>query len=164
LTQSTGCAGCIELREKVAELNNKMVDMQKEIDILKAKDGTLTLRETCLCLERFITFELFGADARRDERHQFGLLSPKDVATLDEFLNSHGMDRKLFKVLKQFGNNTAHVHRDPMSANELEAMIRDKNDYRKVADRKSNFLRALQKYKIIRTDGTLDIFLVPAFA
>jgi hypothetical protein len=153
---SAACAGYIEIRQKVA-------DLRKEVDILKAKDRTLTLREVCLSLERFITFELLGADAKREERHQFVLLNRREKDQLELFLDSCGMNRKLFKILKEFGNDNAHVDRPSISAKELEAMIKDENDYQKAKERKRQFLIALQKYKIIRSDGTVDVTAKPAF-
>ncbi len=144
-------------------MRKEVADLRKEVDILMAKDRTLTLRELCLSLERFITFDLFGPNARKEERHQFALLNHREKDELESFLELHGMNRKLFKVLKEFGNDTAHVLRPPVRSNELEAMIRDENDYLQAKEHKRHFLIYLQKYKIIHSDGTVDLSAKPAF-
>ncbi len=156
-------AGCIELTKHVDKLQAKVDELQREVDNLKAKDSILNLLEVCLSLKRFITFEVFGAGAKREERHQFGLLNSREKNQLDSFLESLGMDRKLFKVLKEFGNDTAHVNRPSMSAKDLEALICDDADYQKTKERKQQFLAALAKYKIIRPDGTVDVSSKPVF-
>jgi hypothetical protein len=151
-----GCAECIELKQEVYKL-------REDVDVLKANDRTLTLREVCLSLERFITFEVFGAAALREERHQFALLNDMEKDQLESVLESRGMNLKLFKMLEKFGNDIAHVYRAPITAKQLETMIRDENDYQQAKERKERFLTALQDYKIVRSDGTVDLAAKPAF-
>ena len=110
-----------------------------------------------------MTFELFGKDARIEQKHQLGLLDASEVDEFDQFLKKRGMDVKLFKMLKDFGNKTAHVHRPRVSVKEIEAMVHEDSDYQAATEKKNRFIEALKQYKIIRVDGTVDLSVKPAF-
>ena len=145
------------LQNTLKSQQNTLKSLQNTLKWFTDREKKVTLREIARKLERHICFELAGcskskAKAERFAFHKFD--QPGQQTQVEQKLQSLGLTRDLIKSLKDTEDDVAHVDCYPMNKEDVLEML---DRYGEDAKRqKENFVAALDCYKLIKADGSVD--------